>query len=76
MNTLSGFLYARPSFLEGMARLLDFGNTLTEYNRSLSPQQADFLALRADWRVAARDMGIAFSEVQHNAETEREVYGP
>ena len=62
MNDLFGFLYARPSAIEGVARILDFGNTLTEYNRSLTPQQADFLALRADWRVAARDLGIALSE--------------
>lgn len=62
MNTYFEFLYARPSFVEGVARILDFGNTLNEYNYSRAPEQADFLALRADWRVAARDMGIALSE--------------
>lgn len=62
MNNYFGFLYARPSFVEGVARILDFGNTLNEYNYSRAPEQADFLALRADWRVAARDMGIALSE--------------
>ena len=62
MNNLFGFLYARPSAIEGVARILDFGNTLNEYNYSSTPEQADFLALRADWRVAARDLGIALAE--------------
>ena len=62
MNTLFGFLYARPSAVEGVARILDFGNTLNEYNYSSTPEEADFLALRADWRVAARDLGIALTE--------------
>ena len=62
MNNLFSFLYARPSAIEGVARILDFGNTLSEYNYSTTSQQADFLALRADWRVAARDLGIALAE--------------
>lgn len=27
-----GIIYARPSFLEGMARIFDFGGTLNEYD--------------------------------------------
>jgi hypothetical protein len=53
MHELFGFLYARPSFLEGLARIFDFGGTLNEYNQSLTPKQADFLALRADWLTIA-----------------------
>ncbi len=45
MGTYTDFLYARPSFAEGMARIMDFGNTLTEYNRSPDP---DTMALVAD----------------------------
>jgi len=63
MSETSYTLGARPSFWEGIARLWDFGGTLNEYNRALTPEQADFLALRADWRVAARDMGITISEI-------------
>ncbi len=62
MNPLSSFLYARPSFVEGIARIFDFGDTLSEYNFCRNPQQADFLALRADWRVAAQDLGIALEQ--------------
>ena len=66
MSELLGFLYARPSFVEGVARLFDFGNTLNEYNTSLTAEQADFLALRADWRVVARDLGIAFEQLEQD----------
>lgn len=61
MSILSTFLFARPSFIEGFARVLDIGNALNEYNRSLTGQQADFLALRADWRQigqSIRDAGL------------------
>lgn len=40
------FLFARPSFIEGMARIMDFGNTLNEYNDSPEP---DEIALHLDW---------------------------
>lgn len=75
MTELTGFLYARPSFLEGMARLFDFGNTLSEYNRSLTGEQADFLALRADWRAAAKDLGIALNDCIEEAETAKASNG-
>jgi len=49
------FLIARPSFIEGIARLLDFAGTLNEYNTSLDGQQADQLATRADCLALAND---------------------
>lgn len=57
MNDYTMILYARPSFLEGMARVLDFGGTLNEYNSSLSEEQADCLALNADWMAVGQDLG-------------------
>ena len=45
---ISMFLFARPSFVEGFARLLDLGGTLNEYNSSIDGPHADELALRAD----------------------------
>ena len=53
------FLFARPSFLEGWARVFDVGDTLTEYNRSLTPEQADYLAMRADWMAVGDDLRAA-----------------
>jgi hypothetical protein len=62
MNNLTGFLYARPSLIEGVARLIDFGGTLQEYNSALSSEQADLLALASDWRVVGDDLRQAMSQ--------------
>lgn len=56
MDSLSTFLFARPSFIEGVARLVDPGNTLQVYNTSLSAEQADALALAADWQAIGNDL--------------------
>jgi hypothetical protein len=53
----SDFLYANPSFWSGMASAMDLGGTLSkEYNRSSTPNQADFRALRSDWAVTGLDL--------------------
>ncbi|MBN3951909.1 MAG: hypothetical protein HWQ38_37785 [Nostoc sp. NMS7] len=62
MDILSSYLYARPSFIEGVARIVDFGNTLQVYNTSLSPGQADYLALLSDWVVVGNDLQNAMAE--------------
>jgi hypothetical protein len=59
MNDFSSILFARPSVLEGAARILDFANLLNEYQRCLSPEQADELALNADWRAIGDDILFA-----------------
>lgn len=46
MDWTCDFLFARPSVWEGIGRILDFGNTLNEYNNSSEP---DEIALRLDW---------------------------
>ena len=50
------FLCARPSFAEGVGRILDFGGTLDQYNGAITPAQADYLALRGDWRLVGLDL--------------------
>lgn len=62
MNSRTDFLYARPSFTEGVARLLDFGNFLNEYNTSPSEEEADLRALRADWYVVGDDLRGAMAQ--------------
>ena len=54
------FLYAVPSFWRGWARIMDFGGTLTDYNISLTPEQADYLALQSDWFVIGGDIMDAY----------------
>ena len=63
-------IYARPSFLEGMARIFDMGGTLNEYDFGSNPDgsespkpadgaKADMEALRSDWRTVGDDMRSA-----------------
>lgn len=63
MNPTTDFLYARPSFWGGTALLLDFGDTLTEYNRAASGNQADDWALAADWVVIGGDFHDAVDAI-------------
>ena len=58
MQTTSAYLYASPSFSEGVARILDFGNTLGEYNTpgDLDP---DCVALWMDWAAIGDDFHSA-----------------
>lgn len=58
-NSLTFRLFARPSFFEGMGRVLDMGSTLQEYNRNVTPEEADRRAIEADWRMVGRDLRAA-----------------
>ena len=68
MSELSTYLYARPSFLEGMGRLVDFAGTLSEYNHSSSARKADAIALWSDWTVVGNDMRTAWLDQLIEAE--------
>ena len=45
---MSDFLFARPNFLSGVARIFDFSGSLNQYNGIPSPEAADNLAERMD----------------------------
>jgi len=62
-TSLTDFLYARPTLLEGIARILDFGNTIQEYNVSQSGFEADFKALDGDWITIGRDLKDAVQKI-------------
>ena len=62
INNYSTLLFARPSFTEGVARTLDMGATMQEYNQSLTPEQADANALHADWRAVGDDIRRAIQQ--------------
>ncbi len=59
-NDFTTFLFARPSALEGIARIADIFGTLNEYNRSSNP---DAIAIRNDWRAVGQDIEIATATV-------------
>lgn len=56
MDRFTALLFVIPSFWEGMARTLDIGGTMTEFNRSPNPRVADALAMRADWMSVGQDL--------------------
>lgn len=61
-NTSSIFLFARPSFIEGMARVLDLGGTLQVYNESNTGREADFVAIWSDWKEVGDDILVSIRE--------------
>lgn len=61
MGYYSTFLFARPSFIEGVARVVDLGGTLNVYNESPNSELADFLAMRADWLAVGSDIAGAIA---------------
>lgn len=50
------YLFAIPSFFEGMARVLDLGNTLEIYNEHESEEAADRQAILNDWLAVGDDI--------------------
>lgn len=59
----SDFLFARPSFLSGIARVLDLWGRFDRYNESRTPEEADVTALVSDWIIIGRDLEEAFRKV-------------
>ncbi|MEE4258877.1 MAG: hypothetical protein V2I62_03895 [Bacteroidales bacterium] len=52
----SDFLFAKPSFIGGMASVLDLGATLVVYNESSTLAEADARAMASDWQVTGNDI--------------------
>ncbi len=70
-RSLSFLLFSRPSFLEGMSRIVDFGGTLNMYNDSKTPEEADNLALSNDWKMIGRDLKSAVEEYERTTRVSR-----
>ncbi|MBW2149837.1 MAG: hypothetical protein JRG73_08950 [Deltaproteobacteria bacterium] len=68
----SDFLFATPSFIGGMASVLDIGATLVMYNESRTPEEADYRAIESDWGVVGNDIRIAIDRFksEYNVETQ------
>lgn len=50
------FLFASPSLLSGVARLLDLGARFDSYNGSETSEAADAAALYSDFRMVGQDL--------------------
>ena len=56
-------LFANPSFINGVAYLLDFNGTYTVYNLSHNHQEADAQALYSDWLYVGNDLADAINVI-------------
>ncbi|MBI2551870.1 hypothetical protein HYW17_01040 [Candidatus Uhrbacteria bacterium] len=56
------YLFAKPSFIEGVGRVLDLGGVLDTYNISTTPAEADAKALRTDWMAVGNDLRSAMQQ--------------
>lgn len=56
------FLFASPNFWAGYGSSIDIFGGMFEFNRSLTPEQADWLAMHADWLAVGQDIRHAMSE--------------
>ena len=61
---ISSRLFARPSFVEGMSRVLDLNVTLQEYNTSETENKADIEALKSDWRAVGDDLKVSIKSYE------------
>jgi len=64
MGQYTTFLYARPSFTEGLARVLDVGGTLNVYNVSPTGECADYQAIKSDWLATGKDIWDAIEKLR------------
>ncbi len=74
MGMRSDFLFARPSFWSGVARVLDLFGVFDSYNSSRTPGEVDARALYADWSVAGSDLIAASEDVRTAGHTQRELF--
>jgi len=59
-----GRLFAEPSFVEGVSRLLDLGATLQDYNSSETEQKADAKEIKNDWSAVGGDLRSSISNYE------------
>jgi hypothetical protein len=57
-------LYAKSSYLFGLANLFNIAGNYCKYNYSKSPEEADLRALAADWEITAEDLQKALDIIR------------
>lgn len=58
---MSDFLFARPSFIDGVMSIVDLFGVSQEYNDSKSEDSADSRAIRADANAIKADFITAYN---------------
>ncbi len=72
----SDFLFAQPSFLSGIARLLDWYALYDAYNASCSGREADYKALSSDWYMVGQDIRDAMAAFEKSLPAESQESVP
>ena len=65
----SARLFAKPSFIEGFARIIDLGATLNVYNCDKASEDADIKAIKSDWYAVGDSISSAVNK--YNKQDER-----
>lgn len=73
MGEFSRILIPEAGFAEGAGRILDFGDALNAYNFSETPEEADALAVWADWAAVGADLRESFDQYKVERDTCREL---
>jgi hypothetical protein len=71
MGRYTYFLFPRPSFFEGLARIFDFRNRLNLYNLSATAEEADARAIYLDWCAVGQDMRHAIRRYRKRLKRDR-----
>jgi len=58
------FLFARPSCIRGISKIIDIGATGNLYNESQTSEEADYKALKSDWTMVGEDLRYALDEFE------------
>jgi hypothetical protein len=66
-NYLQNRPFVKPSFVEGISRILDLGITLQKYNTSENESDADSRALKSDWEVIGNDLKSSIKTYEQQA---------
>jgi hypothetical protein len=60
----SDYLFARPSFVEGVGRMVDVSNSMNMYNYSRDGAEADARAIQQDWKALGHDVRVALDQLR------------
>lgn len=59
-------LFTRPSFIEGVGRLVDVTGALNTYAYRKTDAQADADAIESDWKAVGDDIRTAMTEYERS----------
>ena len=60
----SDYLFARPSLIEGVGRIIDLSNSLNIYNNSADP---DARGIFQDWKALGHDVRVALEQLREES---------